>query len=516
LDAEEALQLFSARARLQSGSFEVSDENVQLISQICRRLDGLPLAIELAAARVSIMPLSEILARLQERFAFLTGGERGAAARGRTLRAAIDWSFELLDPAEKNLFRRLSIFADRFSLESAERVCADDAVPTPGTLLAPLGGLIEKSMVVAQEGRYRCLETLRAYGREHLNESGEASTMARRLAIYLLSLAEGRKPGELAAWLDRVEAWHDDIVATLDWSLENDPEVGARLTIALALFFQLRGHASVPRNAADGLLRRLPAGSSIRAPLLHVAGAFTYVQGDLDGARHRLAEAVAEAGQSGDKLTEARALETMGLLEVAAAGETAEPTLQMALAIAHQNGFAETEAAVLHQLGLLAIRTGELGRAGNLLERSVSIRKSLGRADEASMPLTFLGVVAMLAGNFETARRAIVESLQVSRALRDRRAAWSLEVLACLESLQDESDLAMRLAAAGAAMHEAAGSRPPPTWVQTVNGLMQRPRESLGEAAADAAWAVGKRLTMNEAFELALAERKPEELEVSR
>ena len=351
---EASLRLFAARARLQDPAFKISDENVALVARICERLDGLPLAIELAAARVSLLPLEVILSRLEARFSLLTAGDRAESGRLRTLRAAIDWSYDLLAEDEKALFRRVCAFAARFSLDGAEVLCSsqlDDA----GGVLGVVGSLVDKSMVVAEDGRYRCLETLRAYGRDRLRQHGEYEAISVALARYILGIAEHREAGQLGSWLDRLEELHEDILATMEWSLEHDLELGARLASALYVFWQLRGHASEPRDFCDALLRRVGEEFPRRAALLHLSGGFAYLQGDLEMARRRLGASVNAARLSNDRVTEARALETTGLVDVASGDVTAaEAALEEALSVAQEQGQHESEAAVLHQLGLVA------------------------------------------------------------------------------------------------------------------------------------------------------------------
>jgi tetratricopeptide (TPR) repeat protein len=397
---------------------------------------------------------------------------------------------------------RLAVFAGGCTLEAAEAVCGGEPAQN---VLEALGGLVDKSMVSLQDGRYHCLETLRQYGRERLELAGETNAARNELARYLLALAQDRQPGQLAVWLDRLEWWHDDIRATLDWALANDPMLGVEVTMSLYLFWQLRSHASEPRLFAERLLERLPAEFPRRAAVLYIAGAFAYVQGDLSVARGWLARALEAARQTGDRLTELQALETSGLVAVAEGDVVqSEAALEEALTLAQQVGRPENEAAILHQLGLVASRRGDQRQARTLFERSIEIRRSLGRADEASMPLTFLAAVALLEGDLETARRSIVESLQIGRALRDRRVAWSLEVLACLSVLEGQFERGLQLAGTGEAMHEVAGNRPPPSWHQFVGALVQPAKDAIGEGAAGKAWDGGRRMGLEDAIEFAL------------
>jgi predicted ATPase/class 3 adenylate cyclase len=502
LGRDEGVRLFAERARAREPGFEVSDDNVEVIASTCQHLDGLPLAIELAAPRVAAMTLPELRDRLEKRFLLLTGGDRTASGRLKTLRAAIDWSYELLDDSERQVFRRASIFAERFSLPAAEAVCGGEPAQN---VLEALGGLVDKSMVSLQDGRYHCLETLREYGRERVEQAGETNAARNDLARYLLALAQDRQPGQLAIWLDRLEWWHDDIRATLDWALDNDPQLGVQLTMSLYLFWQLRSHASEPRLFVERLLDRLPEEFPLRPAVLYLAGAFAYVQGDLTIARGRLGRSLEAARRSGDRLTELQALETSGLVAVAEGDVVqSEAALEEALTLAQHERQPENEAAILHQLGLVASRRGDQRRARTLFERSIEIRRSLGRADEASMPLTFLAAVALLEGDLQTARQSIVESLQIGRALRDRRVAWSLEVLACVSVLEGQLERGLQLAGAGEAMHEIAGNRPPPTWHQFVGALVQPAKDAIGEAAAAKAWDAGRKMGLEEAIEFAL------------
>jgi len=504
LARDEAVRLFADRARSQSPGFQLTDENLQVVVGICERLDEIPLAIELAAARVAMMPVNEILVRLQDRFSLLTAGSRTSASRQQTLRATLDWSYELLADPEKLLFERVSIFAGRFSLDEVEAVCSDDRLGSRA-VLDLLARLVDKSMVTLDGGRYRCLETIRSYGRQRLSDAGELEALEARLGSYLLTVAEAREPGRLAEWLDRLEAVHDDIRATLLWSLKADPELGMRLGDALNLFWQLRGHASEPRQFADAMLAQTGSDFRLRPAALHLAGAFAYVQGDFDAARRLLTEALAEARTAGDWRTVLLALERAGLL-AAAADEFAasQAALEEGRVLARDLGDRASEASILHQLGLLATRKGDLAGARSLLEESVELRRMLGRSDEASMPLTFLAAVALLQSDVETARPSILESLEIGRALADRRAAWSLDVLAWLTALEGHPERALQLAGAGSAMHEASGNRPPAAWVGSVTPQVERAREALNHEVARAAWEAGRRMSFDEALEFAI------------
>ena len=505
LGRDEAVRLFADRAVAHESQFRISDENIDAVVRICECVDRIPLAIELAAARVPVMPLDEILSRLEKSFGLLTAGDRTTVGRQQTLRATLDWSHSLLSDPEKALFRRLSIFAGRFTLEAAEAVCGDDLL-RPDAVLDLVARLVDKSMVTLDSARYRCLETIRSYGHQRLEEAGEVDALQGRLGMYLIVLAESRKPGHLADWLDRVEAVYDDVGAALAWSQKTDPELGMRLAIALDVFWQLRGHASEPRQFAEAILAHTSPGFRFRPAALYLAGAFAYLQGDFAAARRRIDEAVAEARSAGDWRTLLRALERSGLI-AAAAGElaTSEAALNAALELARGQRDQAIEASILHQLGLRASQKPDLPAARSLLEKSLELRRSIERRDEASMSLTFLAAVALLQSDAATARRSIMESLEIGRALRDRRAAWSLDVLACLTTREGDLERALQLAGAGSAMHEASGNTPPAPWEAFVSPHIQLARKGLDPETARMKWEAGRRMPFDEALDFALA-----------
>ncbi len=430
---------------------------------------------------------------------------RTTVSRQQTLRATLDWSYDLLSDPEKLLFRRLSIFAGRFSLDAAEAVCSDDRLK-PEAVLDLLARLVDKSMVTLDAGRYRCLETIRSYGRQRLEDTGKLDALQARLGAYLIGLAQAREPGHLADWLDRLEAVYDDVGATLTWSQETDPELGMRLAIALHVYWQLRGQASEPRQFAEGILAHTSSDFRLRPAALHLAGAFAYLQGDFVAARRRIDDAGTEARHTGDWPTLMLALERSGLM-AAAAGDLAasEEALDAALDLARELRDEASEASILHQLGLRASQKPDLPAARSLLEKSLAVRRALGRSDEASMSLTFLAAVALLQSDAATAWRSIIESLEIGRALRDRRAAWSLDVLACLTTREGNLERALQLAGAGSAMHEASGNTPPAPWEAFVSPCVQLARNGLDPEVARTRWEAGRRMAFDEALEFAIA-----------
>ena len=504
LSRDQAVRLFADRAAAHEPGFRLTDDTVEVVGRLCEQLDFIPLAIELAAARVAMMPVEEIYAHLESRFSLLTAGSRTGPGRLRTLKAAMDWSYELLAEPEKVLFRRMSVFAGRFSLEAVEAICTDGGLTRP-PVLDLVGELVDKSLVVADGGRYRLLETVRSYGRELLQAHSELNPLQARLAAYVLHLAESRPPGQLGTWLDGLEAVHDDIRSTLKWAIRGDPQLGIRLAVALTYFWQLRGHASEPRQFMDELLDRAPPGFPLHAAGLYLAATFAYVQLDLDAARRLVDEALEEARAVADRLTRLRALELSGML-AAATGELtrSETALNEALTLALELGEQQLEAGILQQLATLSTVRRDLPEARLLFERGIALRRALDRTDEATMSLTLLAATALLQGDLETARRSVTESLDLGWAMKDRRSAFTIGVLACLRAVDGDAERALMLAGAASSLHEGIGRPPPKLWGDFMAPFLQPAREALGPEAAGSAWDAGRRLDYGEAMELAL------------
>jgi len=318
----EAGRLFIERASAILPDFAVTSHNAPAIAEVCRRLDGIPLAIELAAARVSVLRVEQIAARLSDRFRLLTGGSRTALPRQQTLRATIDWSHDLLQEEERILLRRLSVFAGGWTLEAAETICGWNGLEKD-EVLEVLTHLVNKSLVVAErhsgaEARYRLLETVRQYARDKLIESREGEALRQRHGDWFLALAEQAEP-ELwrgrgqAGWLDRLEAEHDNLRAALDWALETEQfEAGIRLAVALWWFWMHRGYFQEGRHWLEaGLAQRGRLPKPLLAQLLCAAGRLAARQRDFDLAEVHGEESVALFRELGDKANLARAIRAL-------------------------------------------------------------------------------------------------------------------------------------------------------------------------------------------------------------
>jgi predicted ATPase len=493
LPPPEAEQLFRERAlgHRPDLRLEVDDPAV---AEICRRLDGIPLAIELAAAHVSAFTVEQIKAHLDDRFRLLSGGARTAPARQRTLEATVEWSYDLLDDNQKSLLRRLSAFAGGFDLEGAGAVAAADVV-------RDLFELVRKSLITADEGRYGFLETIREFASRRLTESGEDEEVRARFGSYVLALAKARQPGRAAEWLDRMELEHDNLRVAVG---QTDTSV-LPLVDAAFEFWYLRGHLSEGRAAVEAGLAAAGPDDPQRAICMVHAAACRYDQGDNGGARNTLVEAIELARMKTDLPALGKGLHILGLVEMATGNPVAaEACFEEGLGVWQELDDPSNEAEMLYNLGLLAGSRGDVAGARNQLARSIDIRRRAGREDETHIALTFTAAVGVMASELEPARSAMRESLQIGRRLGDRRLAWSLDVCACLAIASGEPERGLRLAGAAHAMHEGSGVLPSEVWRSVVEAYLAPAREEVGEVVADAADTAGRKLGYEDAIDFAL------------
>jgi len=386
----EAVRLFIERAQAVKADFSVSEQNAEAVAEICRRLDGLPLAIELAAARVNVLSPQAMLARLEHRLAVLTGGPRDLPARQQTLRQAIAWSDDLLPSAEQALFRRFAIFVGGSTLEAAETVIGIDGARAGLGVFDGIASLVDKSLLRRDEGedaepRFRMLETIREYALERLLEAGESDQFHRRHADHCLALAEQAEPGligpQQATWLDRLEADHDNLRAALSWLAERGPvDHGLRLGAALKRFWRARGHImeGSERMAALLSLPDAQGRTTSRAKALHAAGQLTREQGNYGEARALFEESLDIYRATDDPRGIGWAFVDLGFLsryqgDYAAARSLFEESLELLKRIGDMEGIA----ASLGNLGLIARDQGDLGAAEVRLEESLAVWRQL-------------------------------------------------------------------------------------------------------------------------------------------
>jgi predicted ATPase len=434
-----AVELFIQRACDVKPDFQVTNETAPAIAEVCYRLDGLPLAIELAAARIKVLTPRALLARLEHRLDVLRGGARDLPARQQTMREAVGWSYDLLDEAEKALFRRLSVFVGGCSLEAVEFVCARIGVDEID-LLDQLASLSDKSLLVHEETsggepRFRMLQVIREYARERLVESGEATELLRRHAGYFCLLAEEAEPyltsASRSAWLERLEMELDNIRAALAWSRspEGDPGFGARLAGALVWFWFMRGHLSEGRAWLEGAVASLPepARTLPRAKTLYGAGSLAWTQGDYPTARCLLYESVAICRELGDTHWTAHALSSLGLVALSQADlDTARAVCEESTALFREAGDDWGEAFALRSLGDVVLLAGDAGAARDLYQRSLALWRIVGDPWGTAMPLNDLGRLGSMSGDYASARASYEEGVQLLRRVDDK---WGLALV---------------------------------------------------------------------------------------
>jgi predicted ATPase/class 3 adenylate cyclase len=422
----EAGRLFVDRAVAVTPGFTLTEQNARSVAQICQQLDGMPLAIELAAARIAVLAVQQIAARLDQRFRLLITGSRTARRRQQTLQATIDWSYNLLTEREREMFRRLSVFAGGFCFDAVEAVCQD-----AGDVLDLLSNLVNKSLVVADGGangveRYRLLETLRQYGAERLDAAGESvSTRARHLTwcVDLGETAESLLYGpEQAQWLERLAREHDNFRAALAWSVEHDPEAGLRLAGSIWRFWQVRGYVVEGGRHLAALLDRACEPTVARAKALLGAAILAIFQTDVLRRRALSDESLAIFRQLDDKRGIAWALENLGLL-MSDSGDpvTGRVWLEEALTLAREVGESWRTGWVVATLAGSVQVEGDLQRARELNEESLAIFRKVGEKRGIGGALTQLANLALLSKDYDASYARLVEAMAVYRDIGDQR-----------------------------------------------------------------------------------------------
>lgn len=423
----ESVRLFVDRVAHADPAFSLSPDNAEAVARICHRLDGIPLAIELAAARIRAHSPETIADKLDDRFSFLTAGSRTALPRQQTLRALVDWSHDLLTDEERTLFRRLSVFAGGFTLEAVEQVCAAGALKY-SSFLDLISELVNKSIVVYEDrrarARYSMLETIRKYAAERLSESGESETTGDSHLQWFLSLAEQAEPEVTTSeWLDAMEDEHDNLRDALEYAIRRElSDMALRLTGALARLWTTRGHLSEGRRWLD---EALASGSKlfpeVKAKALNAAGALAWMQGDHEAARSNYQEALSLRRGLGDRPGIAATLANLGIVAYSK-GEygTARERYEESLKIWRETGDRPGLARSLDNLGNLAQEEGDYELAQKLYMESLEISRQLKDKWLVARSLNNLGEVALLQGDFPAARMRFQEDLEVSRELGDR------------------------------------------------------------------------------------------------
>jgi predicted ATPase/class 3 adenylate cyclase len=469
-----AVQLFVDRAQAVVPDFQLDAATAPAVAAICQRLDGLPLAIELAAARTRLLPPPALLARLERALPLLTGGARDLPERQRTLRATIAWSHDLLAPEEQRLFAQLSVFAGGCSLEAALAVCAeqdgDDLL-----LLDQLDTLVAQSLLRTSPSdganpRFAMLETIREFGRERLQASGEADAVCQRFAAYFLSLAERAEPllsgPEQGDWLARLTAEHDNLRESLVAAAHLEPPADhLRLAGALWRFWWVRGHLTEGRQRLDEALARRGEGEitpEVLARALDGAGVLAEAQGDIDRAAALHDEALTLWRLAEDSAGEARSLENLGIIELfdranlTRARELHEAALACFRAADDRFGVA----SALANLGAVALRAEDFPRASSLYQEALALALSLGDARAAAAASTNLASLAFFQGDFDNSAALFEEALRHWQALDDvPGAALALGNLAAALQWTGDTSRAKTLYEESLALHQDLGDR---------------------------------------------------------
>jgi predicted ATPase/DNA-binding SARP family transcriptional activator len=511
----EAVQLFLQRARAVSPRFELTDDNRDAVAQICRRLDGLPLALELAAARLRVLSPHQIAGRLDDRFRLLTTGNRAAIPRHQTLRAAIDWSFELLDQRERLLLARLSVFGDSFTLDAAEAVCARDPIAAEH-VLDLVSQLVEKSLVEMAEGgdvaRYRLLETVREYSAARLEELGETEAQRRCHAAFFAALVREAEPylttRERPHWLARLEPELANIRQALAWTRASDPELHLRFVGQLHWFWFATGQWPEAREWLGGALA-LPnaAGRTrTRAMLLFSMGAIAGMQARAD-ARSYLIEAESIAGEVGDDRLLAYVRNFLGVSLAQLGDPAAEIPAQKALGWFREANDLYGLRLSLIQLGGAHFSRGDLARAIETTEDAVRVARMFGLGRELAIALQQLAMPVLRSGDVRRATTLLAESLHALRS--DGQVfflARSLEMMASCAAERGGSSAVdgARLCGAAEAIRDSVGAT---MWLLDRQQLEPRIASAEREIGADAfaaARAEGRTLAPDDAIALAL------------
>jgi len=513
-----AARLFVDRAMAVQRSFKVSDANASAIASICRHLDGIPLALELAAARVRMMSVEELNQRLDKRFHVLTGGSRTALPRQQTLRALIDWSYDLLDAAERTLLGRLAIFAGGWTLRAAEHVCAGEDVAGED-VLDLLASLVDKSLVVAEERngatRYRMLETMREYACERLNATREEDALRRRHLAFYLALAEEADPGLVGPrqgeWLEQLDVERENVLAAhaaCDRQ-ENGALLGLRLVHAIKRYWVSRGLLGLGKRVTLQALDR--SGADVRdlarCRVLFAAGQFGCFMGQYGEARAHLEESLPIAREIGAEsliasITSTLALAALGQDDHAAARDYFE----QAIVLSRKSGNRRELAASLNGLAQLDRMEGALEAAATRYEQALAIMRELGDRESTAVVLLNLALVAIGQRDGMRARPILEDVLAISSEMQSRPTGQcALDACAALAALRGEWIAAARFFGAVEARTAEGGYHRDPADDAFLAPLIARARDTLGAYTFEGVEAQGRTLSYDAAIDEARA-----------
>jgi predicted ATPase len=557
-----AVALFMQRAVAVRPDFELNRENASAVGEICTRLDGLPLAIELAAARVKVLSPSSLRTRLTSRLQLLTGGARDLPERQQTLRAAMDWSYDLLSAAEQRLFRRISVFAGGCTLEGVEAVC-DAKGDLDQDLLDGMSSLVDKSLLqqvepATGESRFVMLETIREYALEKLEASGEEAITQRAHAAYYLVLAEEKAAEYCGAegpeWIERFAVEHDNFRGALEWLTESgDAEWGMRLGAALFRFWEMREYFAEGRSLLGNLLKRAEAAAptKTRARALFSAGVLAEQQGDYAAAEGLFREGLGIARQLDDQRSVAVSLNALALNardwgDVSGARSLFEESLalwkglgdrtmvarsvsNLANVVKLQEDYAQARSlyaeclSIFRELGDqsgvawsinyqgdVAREQGDLAAAQTLYKEGLAIFRELDDHWGMAGTLADLGSLAQEQQNYSGAHSLLGESLRLFQELDHKRGVGRLlECFACLAAAQLEAERSLRLAGAAAALRQNIGAPLAPAEQAKLEAALEPARQALSNTTGATAWLEGWTMPVEKAVEEVLMREAP-------
>jgi predicted ATPase len=550
-----SVALFVERAKAVKPDFELSRENASAVAGICARLDGLPLAIELAAARIKLLSPAAMLSRLESSLSLLTGGARDLPERQRTLRGTVDWSYSLLSPEEQTLFRRLSVFVGGSTLEGIEAVC-DTKGDLGLDILDGMASMVDKSLVqqveqVGEETRFIMLSTIREYALERLVASGDEPTTRRAHAAYYLVLAEEGAEDAVAhpGWLDRLETEHDNLLAALDSLIKtNDVDWGLRLGAALFHFWETREYLTEGRDRIARLLRMDTAASrpKLRARLLFAAAVLTGAQGDYTSAHQMLEDSLETCLELEDNRGVAVALNALAVNTRDRGDLPASSFLfERCVAIWKDHGSASDIARALSNLANVTKLQGDYARASSLYDECLVMFRKAGDLAGVAWTLNYQGDVARETADYFgarsfyeqslasftqlqdgwgiasalsdlaslccdhgdniEARRLFGESIQLFQSLGHKRGiARALECLAASAAAQSHAEQSLRLAGAAAALRQRLGAPLAPAEQPRLEKALEFARRLIGNAAGLTAWMEGWSMPVHQAVQEAL------------
>jgi non-specific serine/threonine protein kinase len=506
----EAVRLYVERAQLSQPSFDlVRTGSTAAVAQICTRLEGMPLAIELAASLTRLMTAQEILERLRDRFVLLTGGGRGALPRHQTLRQTVDWSYGLLSAAEKALLNRLSLFAGGFNLAAAEAVAHADA----GGVMSVLSRLVDKSLVSADAAdstrtRYRMLDTIREYALEKLQQGDEADArqrMARHYVTFCTRAANGLRGSDPGPWLKLLDEEQANIRLALGWSVIEQPDDALRIAAAMGFYWHRRRQFNEGAEWLGQALQLPTSSPEARAAALWSRSRIRIRHLDYAGAR-RDAQEAADLARSLDLPAElSGTLTVLGLVSMAEGDEAAAEGYHLeALELSRRQNDRERIASSLNNLGLVASARGDHRHGKVLLEEAVNELRMAGFPGVTPSILDSLARINLLLGDHAAARAGYTKSLELSMRFGDPLyVAECMEGLALLAIAENDPVRTLRLVAAASVLRRASGARPMPDFQSHVDHGVATAREQLGSPGSDAAWEEGAKMGLAEAVRYA-------------